>query len=90
MVVVVVRAAGRGVEGRDAVEVEDEILPVAHWAGVVLVPRQAHCGERKKRRVQGKVPGVRGGGTGRWGQLSWCKMERWERIGKGQETPHPF
>lgn len=51
MVVMVIRAAGRWVEGRDAVEIEDEILPVAHRAGVVLVPRQAHCGERKREKV---------------------------------------
>lgn len=51
VMVVVIRAAGRWVEGRDAVEIEDEILPVAHRAGVVLVPRQAHCGERKREKV---------------------------------------
>lgn len=42
VVVVVVGAAGRGVEGGDAVEVEDEVLPVAHGRGVVLVSRERH------------------------------------------------
>ena len=42
VVVVVVGAAGRGVEGGDAVEVEDEVFPVAHRRGVVLVPREPH------------------------------------------------
>lgn len=42
VVVVVVGAAGRGVEGGDAVEVEDEVFPVAHRRGVVLVSREPH------------------------------------------------
>ena len=42
VVVVVVGAAGRGVEGGDAVEVEDEVFPVAHGRGVVLVSREPH------------------------------------------------
>lgn len=46
VVVVVVGPAGGGVEGRNAVEVEDEVFSVAHRRRVVLVPRQAHCKER--------------------------------------------
>lgn len=42
VVVVVVGPTGRGVEGRNAVEIEDKILSVAHWSGVMLVTGQAH------------------------------------------------
>lgn len=48
VVMVVVGSAGRRVEGRDAVEVEHEVLPVAHRR-VALVARDAHCGERQER-----------------------------------------
>ena len=49
VVVVVVGAAGRGVEGGDAVEVEDEVFPVAHGRGVVLVSREPHCKGRDEK-----------------------------------------
>lgn len=42
VVVVIIRPTGRGVERRNAVEVEDEIFPVAHRGGVMLVARQSH------------------------------------------------
>lgn len=52
VVVVVVGAAGRGVEGRDAVEVEHEVFSVAHGR-VALVARDAHCGrEERTSRTQ--------------------------------------
>ena len=50
VVVVVVGAAGRGVEGGDAVEVEDEVFPVAHRRGVVLVSREPHWKGREEKR----------------------------------------
>lgn len=49
VVMVVVGSAGRRVEGRDAVEVEHEVLPVAHRR-VALVARDAHCGGERGRR----------------------------------------
>lgn len=61
VVVVVVGAAGRGVEGGDAVEVEDEVLPVAHGRGVVLVSRERHGA----RRWQEERTGTGAGGTRR-------------------------
>ena len=48
VVVVVVGAAGRRVEGRDAVKVEHEVFPVAHGR-VALVARNAHCVGREAR-----------------------------------------
>lgn len=42
MVVVIVWSTSRGMERRNAVEVEDEIFPVTHWGRVMLVPRQSH------------------------------------------------
>lgn len=42
VVMVVVGAARRRVEGRDAVKVEHEVFPVAH-RGVALIARNAHC-----------------------------------------------
>lgn len=42
MVVVIVWPTSRGMERRNAVEVEDEIFSVTHWGRVMLVPRQSH------------------------------------------------
>lgn len=50
VVVVVVGAAGRRVEGRDAVKVEHEVFPVAHGR-VALVARNAHCREGRQLNV---------------------------------------
>lgn len=50
VVMVVVGSAGRGVEGGDAVEVEHEVLPVAHRR-VALVARDAHCEQTQSRAV---------------------------------------
>lgn len=55
VVVMVVGAAGRGVEGGDAVEAEDEVLPVAHRRGVVLVSGQPHCKEGEKKTFQKRI-----------------------------------
>ena len=52
VVVVVVGAAGRGVEGGYAVKVEDEVFPVAHRRGVVLVSGEPHCEEGEKKPFQ--------------------------------------
>lgn len=49
VVVVVIGPAGRGVERRNAVEVEDEVLPVTHGRGVVLVSRESHWKEEADR-----------------------------------------
>lgn len=56
VVVVVVRAAGGGVEGGDAAEVEDEVLPVAHGRGVVLVSREPHWRERRETPFRNVCP----------------------------------
>lgn len=50
VVVVVVGAAGRRMEGRDAVKVEHEVFPVAHGR-VALVARNAHCRGRRQVNV---------------------------------------
>lgn len=42
MVVVIIWPSRRGVEGRNAVKVEDEIFSVTHWGRVMLVSRQSH------------------------------------------------
>lgn len=52
----VVGPAGRRVEGRNAVEVEDEIFSVADRGRVMLVARQSHCREKAKRAKFGKRP----------------------------------
>lgn len=52
----VVGPAGRRVEGRNAVEVEDEIFSVADRGRVMLVARQPHCREKAKRAAFGKRP----------------------------------
>lgn len=41
VVMVIVRSASRGVEGRDAVKVQHEVFPVTH-RGVALIARDAH------------------------------------------------
>lgn len=55
VVMVVVGSAGRWVEGGDAVEVEHEVLPVAHRR-VALVARDANCEQTESRAV---TPGAR-------------------------------
>lgn len=50
VVMVVVGSAGRWVEGGDAVEVEHEVLPVAHRR-VALVARDANCEQTESRAV---------------------------------------
>lgn len=52
--VVVVGSAGRWVEGGDAVEVEHEVLPVAHRR-VALVARDANCEQTGSERGDGHV-----------------------------------
>lgn len=72
VVVVVVGPAGRRVEGRNAVEVEDEIFSVADRGRVMLVARQPHCKEKAKRAAFGKRPFF----GWWWGDLCWgtpCK-----------------
>lgn len=50
VVMVVVGSAGRWVEGGNAVEVEHEVLPVAHRR-VALVARDANCEQTESRAV---------------------------------------
>lgn len=67
VMVVVVGAAGRGVERGNAVEVEDKIFPVAHRGGVMLVAGQTHCKRKKQRerlRKRTSPGGIPRGDTG--------------------------
>ena len=41
VMMVIIRATSGRVERRNAIEIEDEIFPVAHWSGVVLVTGQS-------------------------------------------------
>ncbi|EOA98899.1 hypothetical protein Anapl_04197 [Anas platyrhynchos] len=59
VVVVVVRAASRRVKGRNAVKIEDKILPVAHRGRVMLVARQSHCKRRREEELfRNQPPGA--------------------------------
>lgn len=39
---VVIGATGGGMEGRNAIEIEDEIFSVTHWGGVMLITGQSN------------------------------------------------
>lgn len=56
MVMVVIWPAGRGVEGGNAIKVEDEILSVTHWGGVVLISGQSHCKKKGRKTLQNQIP----------------------------------
>lgn len=84
VVVVVVGAAGRGVERGNAVEIEDKIFPVAHRGGVMLVAGQSHCKRKKQReglRKRTSLGGIPRGDTGDSTRRSAARGSRRTPVG---------
>lgn len=84
VVVVVVRAASRRVKGRNAVKIEDKILPVAHRGRVMLVARQSHCKRRREEELfRNQVAHPHGG------EASPCPCSVMELPFPGKSVPCP-